>query len=223
MNSNERTRYELEKHSGERNISKSIVRVSFLTLLGIAVVKTVKYLLRAADALPDTIPPIIIKSSSFIAETDEPFDVSGGTGGNPFIYKRVGFKEIKGVRVFLNNEKTGSAESYDYDDPRWVDVDIWFQEYINNSWQPATLPVNPDVTIRSELGSGADKDFVMRMRKQLDKKGKPNPKRKEKRRDNDNDTFRFARVRVRENTGGGDTFNYTEGDHFMIAFYNYLG
>jgi hypothetical protein len=222
MNSNEQRRYEPIKSYAKNELSKSIVGFSFLAVIGVAVVKTVQYLLRAEEALPDTIPPIIIKSGSFITESDEPFDVSGGTGGNPFIYKRFGFKEIKGVRVFINNEKYGSAKSHDYDDPEWVDVDIWFQDYIAGVWQPTSLPINPDVIIRSEVGTGVDKDFVMRIRKQLEKKGKPHPKRKEKRRDKDNDTFRFARVSVRENTGGGETFDYKEGDHFMIAFYNYL-
>ncbi len=222
MNSAEQTRFELDKPSGQNKLFKSIVGLSFLVLTGAAVVKTVKYLFRDEGELPGIIPPIIIKSGSFIIESDKPLEESGGTGGNPHVYKRIGFKEIKGVRVFINDEKDGSANSRDYDDPDWVDVDIWFQNYVNGVWQPVTLPTNPDVTIRSEGNLGANKDFVLRTKKKLEKKVKSHPYRKEKGRDKDNGDFRFARVRVIEKDGGGDTFNADEGCHYMIAFYNYL-
>ncbi|MFN2440948.1 MAG: hypothetical protein ABR503_17215, partial [Chitinophagaceae bacterium] len=205
MNSEEQTRFDLERLTKGNELSKSIAGISFFVLIGYAVVKTVQYLLRADEELPDLLPPIIIKSGSFIIESDEPLNESGGTGGNPHVYKRIGFKEIKGVRVFRTNEVNGAANSDSYDDAQGVDVDIWFQNYISGVWQPASLPINPDVTIRSEGNPGTDKDFVLRINKQLEKKGKPHPKRKEKRRDKDNDVFRFARVRVRERDGGGDT------------------
>ncbi len=222
MNSEEQTRFQLDKTTGQNELFKSIGLISFFVLIGVAVVKTVQYLLQADEELPDMIPPIIIKSGSFIIESDEPLNESGGTGNNPHVYKRIGFKEIKGIRVFINNEVNGLANSHSYDDSQGVDVDIWLQDFVSGVWQPASLPINPDVTIRSEGNPGNDKDFVLRIKKQLEKKGKPHPRRKEKRRDKDNDTFRFARVRVSERDGGGDTFNTVDGDDYMIAFYNSL-
>ncbi|MCA1625685.1 MAG: hypothetical protein LC768_14510 [Acidobacteria bacterium] len=222
MNSREQTHFDLDKSTGRNELSKSIAGISFFALIAYGVVKTVQYLLRADDVPEDSIPPIIIKSGSFIIESDKQLSESGGTGGNPYVYKRIGFNEIKGVRVFINNEVNGSANSYPYDDPQWVDVDIWFQDYVNGVWQPVTLPINPDVTIRSEGNPGADKDFVLRTKKKLETKEKSHPKRKGKGRDKDNGDFRFARVRVSEKDGGGDTFDADDGCHYMIAFYNSL-
>ncbi len=64
--------------------------------------------------------------------------------------------------MFIDNEVTGSAKSYSYDDSQGVEVDIWLQDYIGNVWQPPSLPINPDVTIRGE-GSLGNKDFVLKI------------------------------------------------------------
>ena len=168
----------------------------------------------------DEFPPIIIKSGSFVIEFEEKIGPpSGGTGGNPYVYKSLNFKEIKGVRVFIDNEVAGSAICHSYEHSGGVEVDIWFQDYSGNAWQPVPSLGNPNVTIKGE-GSPGKKDFVLKIEKELQKKGNPNPKRKDKLRDKDNDTFRIARIRVREGGVNKPLINNVEGDHYMIAFYN---
>ena len=204
----------------QHNLFNPLLVLASIVGVGVVVYKLLKQ--ATEKSIGDEFPPIIIKSGSFVIESDETLHKSGGGGGgNPDVYKRLGFKEIKGVRVFIDNEITGSAKSYSYDDSQGVEVDIWLQDYIGNVWQPASLPINPDITIRGE-GSPGNKDFVLKIKKELEKKGKPNPKRKDKLRSKDTDTFRIARIEVRENDGGGDTFNRVDGDHYMIAFYNSL-
>jgi len=204
---------DLTKSLEERGIFKPDV---LLIGIGAAAAIVVAFLLRRAeDSLPTDPPPIIIKDGSFVIETDVPLSEHNG---NPNVYKRLGFGEIKGVRVFNTNEKTGLAESHDYDDRNGVEVDIRLQKHTSAGW----VNINPLVTIRTLNNAGSPKDFALTIGKKLNKKGKPKPPRKERRGDDDTDTFRFGQITVRENDGGGDTFVATDGDTFAIAFYNYL-
>jgi hypothetical protein len=165
--------------------------------------------------LDGNLPPIIIKSGSFDIEADEPLDESGGMSGNPFIYKRIGFGEIKGVRVFRINERSGKAKSSDY---YGVEVDIRLQQYVSSGWQN----INPLVIIRSKVNpSNPKKDFVLEIGKKLDIKGKPKPGRKEKRFDKGTDILRFGSVIVRKANGDEVLFD-DDGDEYIISFYNSL-
>jgi hypothetical protein len=184
--------------------------------IGAATAILIAYLLRLAeDSIPTDPPPIIIKDGSFVIETDEPLSE---INGNPNIYKRVGFGEIKGVRVFKTNEITGQANSYDYDDRNGVEVDIRLQKHTSAGW----MDINPLVTIRTISNAGNPKDFALTIGKKLNKKGKSKPPRKERRGDDDADTIRFGQIIVREDDGGGDPFVTADGDNYTIAFYNYL-
>lgn len=188
------------------------------TIVGglVIVIKLLKFF--EDDSLNGNLPPIIIKSGSFDIETDEPLTESGGASGDPFIYKKIGFGEIKGVRIFSINERSGKAKSDDYADKDGVEVDIRLQQYLSGGWQN----INPLITIRSEVNpNNPKKDFVLKIGKKLDTKGKPKPGRTGKRRDKETEILRFGSVVVRENDGGGDTFN-DDGDEYIINFYNVL-
>jgi hypothetical protein len=74
----------------ERNI---LPILGIMTGIGL-VLYSIQQLMRAESDLPGMLPPIIIKSGSFVIESDEILHGSGGTGGNPHVYKRLDFKEI---------------------------------------------------------------------------------------------------------------------------------
>lgn len=204
---------DLTKSLEEQRVFKPDV---LLIGIGAAAAILVAFLLkRAEDSLPTDPPPIIIKDGSFVIEADEPLsELNGSTN----VYKRINFGTIKGVRVFKNNEITGLAKSYDYDDRNGIEVDIRLQKHTTTGW----VNINPLVTIRTINNAGGSKDFALTIGKKLNKKGKPKPPRKERRGDDDPDTFRFGQITVREDDGGGDPFVATDGDTFALAFYNYL-
>ena len=217
MNSEQTSESQTSLENIQHNLSNPLLILASIVGVSVVVYKLLKQATEKSGG--DEFPPIIIKSGSFVIESNVKLDKSGGSGGNPYVYKReFPIKEIKGVRVFIDNEVKGSAICHPYYHPQGVEVDIWLQDYIGDKWQPSTLPVNPDVTIKGE-GNPGNKDFVLKIKKELDDKGKHNPKHKYKFRDNDSDTFRIERIRVRENGVNRPTIDREEGDHYMIAFY----
>lgn len=160
-------------------------------------------------------PPIIIKSGSFSIESDKPLLESIG---NPNIYSRPAFGEIKGVRVFRTNEMTGDADSDDFEDRDGIEVDIRLQKLTGNGWND----INQLVTIRAEGAAGNPKDFNLRIGKKLHKKGHPKPGRRERREDDGTENIRFGYIAVREADGGNGDYYAEDGDDFIITFYNRL-
>jgi hypothetical protein len=167
------------------------------------------------DVEEGELPPIIIKSGSFVVESDVDLYQPPQS---PNTYKRRGFGEIRGVRVFVTNEITGRAKSYDFDDRNGIEVDIRLQKHTPSGW----IDINPLVTIRSETNSGTTKDFVLTIGKKISKKGHPKPGRRYRYVDDDSDNIRFGQIVVRENDGGGMPFVSKDSEDYIIAFYNYL-
>jgi hypothetical protein len=166
-------------------------------------------------SLPSDPPPIIIKSGSFNIEADTSLNE---TNGSPFFYRRVGFGDIKGVRVLRTNEIDGSTDSDVFEDRNGIEVDIKLQVFGSNGWQD----VGELVTVRAAAGSGSQKDFVLKIGKKLAKKGHPKPGRRERWKDDDAENIRFGQIAVRERDGGGGTYDAVDGDDFIITFYNRL-
>ncbi|MCU1290842.1 MAG: hypothetical protein JWN60_3071 [Acidobacteria bacterium] len=166
------------------------------------------------DPPPDP-PPIIIKSGSFIIESDE--NLEKPSGGND-TYKRKNFGEIKAVRVIKTNEITGAANSHAYTDENGVEVEITLQNYSGGSWQNT----NPPVIVKSQSSAGSAIDFTLTIGKVLSANGHAGPDRKERLTDDGTDIIRFGRVIVRENGGGGGVFDTTDGEDYIITFYNRL-
>jgi len=201
---------ELPEGTEEKFDSKSIAIIN-AALIGLGVLIT-KWMTRKQELLYEELPPIIIKDGSFIIESDEDLYHSAQS---PNTYKRRGFGEIKGVRVFTINEKTGRAVSDDYDDNNGVEVDIRLQRQILGVWQD----IPGLVTVRTVNNAGNQKDFVLTIGKKLGKKVHPKHGRTDRYGDDDSENIRFGQIVVRENDGGGGTCNANEGDNFLIAFY----
>ncbi len=163
----------------------------------------------------DELPPIIIKSGSFIIESDLPL---AETSGNPYKYRRSGFM-IRRVLVIKVNEYTGAAETIPFADANGIELDIQLQHYVNDNWQP--LAQSPLAQILNETVPGST-NFLLKIPKDLDDdRGKPKPPRKGRREDKGNDTFRFGSVIIR---GKGtkpapDVPPTVDGDEYIINLY----
>lgn len=167
-------------------------------------------------AVPSDLPPIIIKSGSFIIESDEPLTESGSGTYN---YRRSGFKLIQAVRVIKINEHSGVTETFPFADAGGIELDIRLQHYVSGSWQP--LAQSSLVQIKNETVAG-NTNFLLTIPKDLDRKGKPKPRRKEKREDSGNDVFRFGSIVIRgKGTVPPPVIPPTiEGDEYIIGLYN---
>ena len=201
---------ELPEGTEEKFDSKSIAVIG-AAVVGLGVLIT-KWITRKKMLLDTELPPIIIKDGSFIIESDEDLYQPPHSSNT---YNRRDFGEIKGVRVFTINEKTGRAKSDPYNDNNGVEVDIRLQRQISGVWQD----IPGLVTVRTVNNAGNQKDFVLTIGKKLGKKGNPKHGRKDRRGDDDSETIRFRQIVVREKDGGGGTCNANEGDNFLIAFY----
>lgn len=188
-------------------------------IIGIGVVAAfaIAYLLKKIKAtIPHRPPPIIIKSGSFTIETDE---LLVNLPANPNDYKRTGFGEIKGVRVFKTNEVTDPEKPSEFEDATGITVDIRLQRHSSlTGW----VNIVPPVTIRAVTNGSNPKDFVLTIGQKLSKEGRPKPERKDRWEDDDTEILRFGQIVVRRNSGGGETFDNLHGDDYLIAFYNEL-
>lgn len=169
-------------------------------------------------AVPSDLPPIIIKSGSFTIESNETLTE---TGSGPYNYKSAGFKLIQAIRVVKINEHTGVTQTFPFVDSLGIELDIWLQDYVSGSWQPlnaqSSIAKIMNETVQNSI------NFVLKIDKNLDKKGKPKPKRKEKREDKGNDVFRFGSIVIRgKGTEPPPIIPATvEGDEYIIGLYNY--
>jgi hypothetical protein len=225
MNSEEQTRFGLEKPTERDELSKSILGISLFALASFVVVKTFQYLFRAEE-LPEELPPIIIKSGSFAIETEEA--LTPASAGAP-AYRKVGFKKIKGIKVtyYKEKKKNPSADDFfengDWDSAKGVQVniDLQFCEEENGdcqSWSTGSTPSRISVFNDND-------DFVLTTPIKLStSKIKYHPKRKAKREDEHNQIFRFGKVEIREKVGGKLIKQYLAEDsqEYIIAFYNEL-
>ncbi len=220
MNSEEQTRFELEKPTERNELSKSIVGISLFALASFVVVKTLQYLFRAEE-LDGELPPIIIKSGSFVIETD--MDLEMPSGGNPpFVYKRTNFGAIRGIRLFKINEENGSHDIDDFTDSTGIEVEIWIQYF--ERYRPdgsiKWTPIVDERKITIKKNSSNDFELESKLEKKLLRKDKKHPKRKAEYKDNESETFRFGKVKVYEiNDDDTTVYGVEDGDKFIIAFY----
>jgi len=162
------------------------------------------------------LPPIIIKSGSFTIESADSLTESGG---GPYFYKKSGFGLIKAVRVTKVNEQNGMSETFYFADNAGIELDIRLQNYVSGNWQP--LSESQLAQVMNETVSGST-NFVLKIAKNLDKKGKPKPNYKEKREDKGDEVFRFGSVVIRgKGTVPAPAIPITvDGDEYFIGLYN---
>jgi hypothetical protein len=163
------------------------------------------------------LPPIIIKSGSFIIESDVELRETAGT---PRSYRRSNFM-IRRVNVIKVNERTGTAIPYPFTDNQGIELDIRLQHFVNNSWQP--LAQSPLAQISNERVPGSSStNFLLRIPKDLDIKGNAKPGRKERRRTQESgNPFRFGSVVIRGTgtTPAPDIPLTVNGDDYIITLF----
>ncbi len=164
--------------------------------------------------LSSDLPPIIIKSGSFIIESDAALSESGSSIRS---YRRSNFK-IGRVYVIKIHELTGASPPIPFSDSMGIELDIRLQHFVDNRWQP--LDQSPLAEVRNENVSGST-NFLLKIPKNLDRKGKAKPPRKERRLDGSNEPFRFGSVVIRGlGTTPAPTVPATvDGDDYIIGLY----
>jgi hypothetical protein len=194
-----------------------------LVAIGVGVVVVKKLLkLFEEDFMASDFPPIIIKSGSFTIETDDDDDnkLQLTTNSSPFIYKKMNFGKITGIRVFRIHEINGQRDS-DFFDGVGLQVKIWLEFFINGIWT--------NITTEPQIIAGENNqafELKLKFEKKLDdKKLKKHPRRTAKYDDKESKIFRFGRVEVlRGNTIielYGDEYDHKNSD-YVIGFFNYF-
>lgn len=180
--------------------------------------------------LPSDPPPIIIKSGSFIMESEKVFQPDTADQRN---YKNLQFNSIKGIRIITYNEnaqaKTYDKKYFEGKDSTWengdnVQVNIYVQicqqENPNGtcaSWgglkkvEVFSLNGNFEVNVPNELHISKSK------------KNKKN-KRQFKNEDENPEIIRFYMMDIFNKTKNTpiDAFSAQEGQEYYIGFYNTL-
>ena len=199
MNSADRTRRPEESIESE----KMLIIGSAVT--GAALFGLFFYLLKkiTSRSYPSGPPPIIVKSGSFIIETENELTSSGSHGG-PYIYKR-NFR-LAWVRVLMYNEDTGLAFPFQwFQNPK---VEIWFD------YETGGMSAAPNVIIEKDH---TDFKLTIKIDNKLKLKKSKHYKRKKKYEDQeDQKAFRFGRVEI---NGAPFTTQSREGDQYVLAFY----
>ena len=106
---------QLEK---SKRFKRNLIIGSTIALIG-TVIGTLSYLFLVEDkALPEDLPPIIIKSGSFIFETDT--ELIPNIDGQPIYTRTFNNVGIKGIRVTtLKKQKKESDDDYFYEGKHW--------------------------------------------------------------------------------------------------------
>jgi hypothetical protein len=171
--------------------------------------------------LPDRPPPIVIKSGSFIIESD--VKLKPESGGQPR-YRRENFEKIRGLRIYTYNEKKKKSVADDFEERKdWkpsenvqVNIVLEYCERVEMgncvSWTAGPTIVAAD--------NNSHFDITTPIRLSADKENN-HPKRRAKREDEETRAFRFRRVEI---IAGGEAIkSYEEdGQEYVIAFYNSL-
>jgi len=203
-----------------------IIGIGAIATLTIAYLLKRTGLLKRTRSFPYDPPPIIIKSGSFIIETNQ---VLSPDQPNKPSYKR-GFNGIKGIRVVTYNEQIKDTDDdyfYEEENNRWrrgdnvkVFIELQSCQSENNgvcvSWN------SPQVV--EILNNINDLEIKVPIRLSKSKKNKKD-KRKFKYEDEHNEFIRFTRVTI-INTSQGNfvikNYPFREYQEFFIAFYNTL-
>jgi hypothetical protein len=141
---------------GEEKLNSKSVAIIGVGVIALGVLIT--WLNKIIRDVPETeLPPIIIKSGSFIIDSVDGFRDAGDITGNPKRKKinqyKGSFGVVKSVLVNQINEKSlGSTPfGYRYRDTRGVIIQLWFQKLTSENpeiWDPADIGGVPDVVNR---------------------------------------------------------------------------
>lgn len=188
--------------------------------------KKIQLFLRAS--IPPDPPPIIIKSGSFIIETNQALSPDLP---NKRSYKRT-FNGIKGIRVVTYNERVKNTDDdyfYEGEDNKWragenVKVFIEFERCVSevngicNSWAA------PEIVEISNNINDLEIKVPANLRLSKSKRNKK-AKRIFKHEDEHDEFIRFTRITI-INTNQGNIeikdYPFTANQEFFIAFYNTL-
>jgi len=192
--------------------------------VGAAATFATAYLLRKKSMLPPKPPPIIIKSGSFVIETDQDLKPAAPHQSR---YIRETFGKIRGIRVttYSEIEKPSDVDDFeeniDWSPSEGVQVNINLQYYQagQNSGYESWIQ-GPQIKIFD-----IDNNFeLITPIKLSSNKGKKHKERRAKREDEENQILRFGSVEIVKKSSGKRIKNYSEKDgrEYIIAFYNGL-
>ncbi len=210
--------------------SKSVAAIGIgVIALGVLITWLVK---RIKDVEEGELPPIIIKSGSFIIDSVDGFRDAGDITGNPKRKKlnqyKGSFGVIKSVLVNQINEKSliSTPFGYRYRDSRGVIIQLWFQKLISVNpeiWDPADIGGVPDVENRLST------PLVLELPDDLTKsnQNKHNKRKNKDKLDFKKDTggtdryFRIGRMRILDVNGNVKRDFFSEnGDEYLISLWD---
>ncbi len=198
------------------------------TLVGAIVVVYNRLKLVEEDIDSDSQPPIIIKSGSFTIETDADLTSLPSPGSGKHKYKKVGFGNLKGIRVVKYGEKSKEPDPIDdfVENTDWsvqnvrVKINLQYCEQVSGG-ECVKWSQDPPKTI-DIAWNGTDFEITTPF-KLSNNKGKNHTKRQAKRTEDDNDKriFRWRSVELFKNNGDEiKTYGEEDGREYIIMFYN---
>ncbi len=209
---------------------KRISKPDFLTI-GIgaagfaAACAIIAYFYREEAELFTDPPPIIIKSGSFVIETDQDLTPPAPHKNK---YSRNGFGKIRGIRVITYNEikKYSDVDDFvegtDWSASEGVQVNINLQ-YCQTEQNGECVSWIDGPQINALDNNNNFELLTPNFRLSTDK-GKKHTKRKARREDDEARTLRFGSVKIIKKSDGTEIKSYDEkdGQEFIIGFYNEL-
>lgn len=203
---------QLTKNPEDQGILKSkLIFLGIGALVGFAVA----YLIRLLRAIPPDPPPIVIKSGSFILETNRDFTEAPVSGENE--YKTTKFNTIKAIRVkrIKGSNQTEVYES-EVSDKLEISIKLEEKDFGGNNWTNLG-------TVKCKLHDvGNQKEFKFKIKKKLNKTTFTPSPFTERWEDDGTKEIKFAEVKIDKKNSPPITLEYEEGDKFEIGFFDYL-
>lgn len=203
--------------------------LSTIGKIGVAIAATsaaIAYFLRMAEeSIPHDPPPIIIKSGSFVIETDQ--DLKPAAPHQPR-YRRETFGSIRGIRVIIYNEIRKYSDVDDFvENTDWsaaegvqVNINLQYCQAATPNGECESWIQGPQINI---LDNTNNFELITPI-KLSTSKGKKHSKRKANREDEETRISRFGSIDIIKKSNGKKIKSYEEkeGQEYIIGFYNYL-
>ncbi len=201
---------------------KQLISAPVLIIGGIAAALLLPRLFGRKRSLPSKPPPIIVKSGSFVIESDIALQPQ------PAGYKRPHFGSIKGLRVIWYNEIIKNDVDDDYfaeDEQDWgrgddveVSIGLLYCTPHPSTGDCETWRPGPNAVIRSS-GNELLLDTTVKL---SGSKGKKHRRRKAVREDDQPEIIRFGAIKIYNKTRGREIKSYpqTSGREYLIGVYD---
>jgi len=155
-------------------------------------------------------PPIIVKTGSLIFQSKNPINQ---TVANGYTYTIKDFgNDIRGIKI---KKTDGTSPDIPIEDKDSIlKIDITLQKFDGSNW------VDYDTLTISGVGTGSQKDLVIKTNVDLGPGGNPPPGYTD--RWEHNEDYRFGKIEVLKKNGPQPTPVQINGVHYAICIYNRL-